>query len=106
MNESTFRGTINYTEAKEKIFMKSLNLSPNLLSTVKMTFKNFPTIHFKLTKEIDMMTLPKHNFSKKFPIKSLHCTYMDPVSSPPYYAKNNFSGNQTKCFSHKKRGPT
>ena len=40
MNESTFRGTINYTEAKEKIFMKSLNLSPNLLSTVKMTFKN------------------------------------------------------------------
>ena len=35
MNESTFRGTINYTEAKE-IFNKGLGLATTLLSSVKM----------------------------------------------------------------------
>ena len=54
MNESTFRGTINYTEAKEIFFVTGLGLSANLLSSVRMTFKNYPTVHFKLTKEIDL----------------------------------------------------
>ena len=35
MNESTFRGTINYSEAKEKIFIKALGLSPDLLTAVE-----------------------------------------------------------------------
>ena len=63
INKSTFRSTINYTEAKEKIFIKGLGLSQSLLSSVKMTFNKHPSVHFKLKKGIDITTLPNPNFN-------------------------------------------
>ena len=63
MNESTYRGTINYTGAKKKIFCNGLGLSLELLSAVRMTFKTHPIIQFKLTEEIDITTIPKSSFT-------------------------------------------
>ena len=63
MNESTFRGTINYTEAKDKIFNKRLGLPTTLLSTVRMTFNKYPSVHFKLNKDIDITKLPNESFN-------------------------------------------
>ena len=57
LNKSAFRGTINYTEAKNKIFEKGLGLQPNLLCSVKMTFKDYPTVHFKLNNKINIAKL-------------------------------------------------
>ena len=48
MNDSKFHGIINYTEAKETIFIKSLGLPINILTSVKMTHHKYPTIQFKL----------------------------------------------------------
>ena len=48
MNESAYRGTINYTEAKEKIFQKGHGLTPCLLSALRMLFKNHPINIYKL----------------------------------------------------------
>ena len=56
MNESNYRGTIYYTEAKEKIFCNGLGLSPDLLSAVRMTFKNHLVIQFK-HKVIDIASM-------------------------------------------------
>ena len=57
LNESAFRSTINYTEAKGNIFQNGLALPTNLLSSVRMTFNKYPAIHFKLNKEIDVNTI-------------------------------------------------
>ena len=58
MNESHFIGTLNYSEAKEKIFSVGLGLTPDLLRSVKMTFNKHPVIYFNLIKEIDISKLP------------------------------------------------
>ena len=62
MNECRFHGVINYTEAREKIFINALNLSPNLLGSVRMTYHKCPTIHFKFKKDIDVSNLPNQGF--------------------------------------------
>jgi hypothetical protein len=53
LNKSAFRGTINYSKAKNKIFEKG----PNLLCSVKMTFQDYPTVHYKVNNRINVAKL-------------------------------------------------
>ena len=67
MNESKFHGVINYTEAKEKIFVKALGLPINILSAVRMIYLKHPAVQFKLKNEIDISNLPsKLTIERKF----------------------------------------
>ena len=40
LNGKTFHGTVNYSEAKNKIFQDGLGLDPGLLDCVKITYNN------------------------------------------------------------------
>ena len=57
INESDFKGTINYSEAKEKIFMEELGLPVQLLHSLKMSYTNLRTISFKLKNQINLEDL-------------------------------------------------
>ena len=58
MNDSKFYGVINYTEAKEKIFVKALGLPINILSAVRMIYLKHPAVQFKLKNEIHISNSP------------------------------------------------
>ena len=46
LNGKLFNGTVNYSEAKTKIFKDGLGLDPNLLGTVRINFNKFPIITY------------------------------------------------------------
>ena len=47
-NGNQFIGTVNYSEAKIKIFQDGLGLDAGLLGTVKISFNKCPVVTFKL----------------------------------------------------------
>ena len=49
-----FIGTVNFSEAKEKIFKDGLGLDAGLLGTVKITFNKCPVVTFKLKSKINV----------------------------------------------------
>ena len=56
LNGTLFNGTVNYSEAKTKIFQDGLGLDPSLLSTVQINFHKCPMITFKLKSKINVIT--------------------------------------------------
>ena len=52
MNVAPFTGTVNYSEAKNKVFINGLGLNPAILSSVKLSFRKFPILTFKLNETI------------------------------------------------------
>ena len=54
LNGKIFNGTVNYSEAKIKVFQDGLGLNPGLLGTVKLTFNKCPVITFKLKSKINL----------------------------------------------------
>ena len=48
LNGRIFNGTVNFSEAKSKIFRDGLGLDTGLLGTVKISFNKCPIITFKL----------------------------------------------------------
>ena len=48
LNGKLFNGTVNFSEAKTKIFQDGLGLDANLLSTVQIKFNKCPIITLKL----------------------------------------------------------
>ena len=48
LNGKLFNGTVNFSEAKTKIFQDGLGLDSNLLSTLQIKFNKCPIITFKL----------------------------------------------------------
>ena len=50
LNGRMFIGTVNFSEAKVKIFQVGLGLDTGLLGSVKITFNKCPVISFKLYK--------------------------------------------------------
>ena len=52
MNGNHFNGTINFSEAKIKIFQDGLGINMDLLASVRISFNKFPVITFKLKSEI------------------------------------------------------
>ena len=48
-----FNGTVNYSEAKIKVFQDGLGLDANLLGSVKISFNKCPVISFKLKSKIN-----------------------------------------------------
>ena len=57
LNGQQFYGTINYSEAKIKIFQDGLGLDTGLLKGVKITFNKCPIITFKLNSEINLTSI-------------------------------------------------
>ena len=53
MNGVAFKGSITYTEAREKIFHELLGLPRELLHSLKMSYTKCRTITFKLTEQIN-----------------------------------------------------
>ena len=45
LNGKMFIGTVNYSEAKTKVFQDGLGLDANLLSTVQIKFNKCPVIN-------------------------------------------------------------
>ena len=63
----SFLGTVNYSEAKIKIFQDGLGLDPSLLDCVKITYNKCPVVTYKLKSEINVATSIKNqlfNFSR------------------------------------------
>ena len=54
INGKLFNGTVNFSEAKTKIFRDGLGLDANLLSTVQIKFNKYPIITFKLKSKINV----------------------------------------------------
>ena len=54
LNGKQFIGTVNFSEAKIKIFQDGLGLDAGLLGTVKISFNKCPTITFKLKSKINV----------------------------------------------------
>ena len=54
LNEGSFNGTVNFVEAKIKVFQDGLGLDANLLSTVKINLNKCPKITFKLKSKINV----------------------------------------------------
>ena len=48
LNGKQFIGTVNFSEAKMKIFKDGLGLDAGLLETVKINFTKCPVVTFKL----------------------------------------------------------
>ena len=65
LNGKLFNGTVNFSEAKTKIFQDGLGLDANLLGTVQIKFNKCPVITFKLKSK---------NFSHKIKHANLKCT--------------------------------
>ena len=58
-----FIGTVNYSEAKIKIFQDGLGLDAGLLGTVRITFNKCPMVTFKLKSKINIT----HNIMNQQP---------------------------------------
>ena len=74
LNGKTFNGTVNYSEAKIKIFQDGLGLDPSLLDCVKITFNKCPVINYKLKSEINVATSIKYQlftFSRTYHSKKV-----------------------------------
>ena len=74
LNGKTFHGTVNYSEAKIKIFQDGLGLDPSLLDCVKITFNKCPVINYKLKSEINVATSIKYQlftFSRTYHSKKV-----------------------------------
>ena len=54
MNGKQFIGTVNFSEAKIKIFQDGLGLNAGLLGTVKISFNKCPLVTFKLKSKINV----------------------------------------------------
>ena len=54
LNDEEFKGTVTYTEAKEKIFMEALGLNADLLHSLKFGFSKCRTVTFKLKHQINV----------------------------------------------------
>ena len=54
LNGKQFIGTVNFSEAKVKIFQDGLGLDAGLLGTVKITFNKCPVVTFKLKSKINV----------------------------------------------------
>ena len=52
LNGKPFNGTVNFSEAKTKVFQNGLGLDANQLSTVQINFNKCPMITFKLKSKI------------------------------------------------------
>ena len=77
LNGETFHGTVNYSEAKIKIFQDGLGLDPSLLDCVKITFNQCPLVTYKLNSEINVATSiknPLFNFSRIYHSKRVLVT--------------------------------
>ena len=56
LNGKLFNGTVNFSEAKTKVFQNGLGLDASLLSTVQLNFNKCPVITFKLKSKINVET--------------------------------------------------
>ena len=64
LNGRIFNGTVNFNEAKVKIFQVGLGLDTGLLSSVKFTFNKCPVVTLKLKSEInDTSSINNQNFN-------------------------------------------
>ena len=60
LNGKLFNGTVNFSEAKSKIFQDGLGLDANLLGTVQIKFNKCPVITFKLKSKINVALSIRH----------------------------------------------
>ena len=64
LNGKQFNGTVNYSEAKSKIFKDGLGLNTSLLSQVKLSYNKCPVVTFKLNSEINVIQSVKSSSFK------------------------------------------
>ena len=58
-----FIGTVNFSEAKTKIYKDGLGLDVGLLDTVKISFNKCPVVSFKLKSKINVsFSIKNQNF--------------------------------------------
>ena len=63
LNGKSFIGTVNFSEAKTKIYKDGLGLDVGLLDTVKISFNNCPIVTFKLKTKINVaLSIKNQNF--------------------------------------------
>ena len=82
MNGRQFIGTVNFSEAKVKIFQDGLGLDAGLLGTVKITFNKCPVVTFKLKSKINVTN----------GIKNLH-----PKFTRTYHSKGELKTDTITC---------
>ena len=64
LNDTDFKGTITYSEAKERIFIEALGLSADLLHSLKFGYSSCRTITYNLKNQINVDDLARvSNFS-------------------------------------------
>ena len=69
LNGKLFNGSVNFSEAKTKIFQDGLGLDANLLSTVQIKFIKYPIITFKLKSKINVALVIRNKnfeFTRKY----------------------------------------
>ena len=82
LNGRQFIGTVNFSEAKVKIFQDGLGLDAGLLGTVKITFNKCPVVTFKLKSKINVTN----------GIKNLH-----PKFTRTYHSKGELKTDTITC---------
>ena len=74
LNGKAFIGTVNYSEAKTKIFHEGMGLDPSLLDSVKKKFNKCPVVHYKLKSKINVtesIKNPKFDFTRTYHSKGV-----------------------------------
>ena len=74
LNGKSFFGTVNFSEAKTKIFQDGIGLDAGLLESVKINFNKCPVVNFKLKSKINVtesIKNPNFNFTRTYHSKGV-----------------------------------
>ena len=102
LNDQAFRGTISYTEARDKIFMEKLGLPADLLHSMKMNYGTTRSVSFKLSNQIDITMLKPHekfSIQRSFmngqntQVNEIHCQILG-IPSQAQLSPPTFSGGE------------